>query len=129
MSSREEPRPWSSSYLDQDALREMVECNPHKSTWELALDLNISQSTIYCRLKKIGKVSKLSVWIPHILREKNKKDCISIVTNLLFRQKNDLFLNNIITADEKWVLNDSVRWKKQLIYKDESPQHTPKGRA
>ena len=60
-SLRDEPRPGRSSDLDQDALRELVECNPRKSTRELALDLNTSQSTICRHLKKIGKVSKLGV--------------------------------------------------------------------
>ena len=43
---------------NQDTFRELVECNLRKSTQELALDLNISQSTICCHFKKIGKKSK-----------------------------------------------------------------------
>ena len=31
--------------LNQDAFRELVECNPCKSCWVLALDLNTSKST------------------------------------------------------------------------------------
>ena len=57
---------WSTSLCgepdDQDASRELVECNPFKSTWELILDLNTS---ICHRLKRIEKVSKLGVWVPH----------------------------------------------------------------
>ena len=58
---------------DQDALRELMECNPYKSTQELALDLNTSQSTICPNLKKIGKMNKLSICIAHTPSEKNKK--------------------------------------------------------
>ena len=101
ISLKEEPRLGHSSDLDQNALRELVECNPHKRTWELALDLNTSQSTICHHLKKIGKVSKLGVWIPHSLSEKNKEDYILIATSLLSRLKNDLFLKNIITGEKK----------------------------
>ena len=60
-----------SSDLNQDALKELVECNPYKSTQELVLDFNTFQSTISCHLKKIGKVSKLDIWVPYTLTEKN----------------------------------------------------------
>ena len=96
-----------------------------KSTRELALDLNTSQSTICCHLKKIGNVSKLGVWLPHPLSKKNKEDRISIATSHLLRQRNDPFLKEIISGDEKWVLNDNVQYEKQWIDKDESRQPTP----
>ena len=57
-SLKDEPRPGCSLDLDRDALRELVEYNPRKSTRELALDLNTSQSTICGHLKKMRKVSK-----------------------------------------------------------------------
>ena len=100
---RDKLKPGCSLDLDQEALRDLVECNPLKSTQELVLNLNTFQSTICHHLKKTGKVSKLSAWFPHTLSEKNKEDCISIVTSLLLRQRNDLFLKNIITGDEKCV--------------------------
>ena len=46
MSLRDELRPGHSSDLNQDALKELVECNSGKSTQKLVLDLNTSQSTI-----------------------------------------------------------------------------------
>ena len=46
-SLRDEPRLGRSSDLDEDILRELVECNPRKSSRELAFELNTSQSTIY----------------------------------------------------------------------------------
>ena len=69
-----------------------------KST-QLALDLNTSNFTICSYLKKIGKVTKLGIWLLHTLSEKNN-DHISIVTNFPSRQKNDLFLKYIITGNE-----------------------------
>ena len=58
MSLKDERRPGRSSDLDEDALRELLESNPRKSTRELALVLNASQSTICRHLKKIEKVNK-----------------------------------------------------------------------
>ena len=86
----DKPRLGWLSNLDQDALRKLVDCNLLKRIQELGLDLNTSQSTICCHLKKIRKVSNLGVWLPHTLSEKNKYDCILIVTSLLSRQRNFL---------------------------------------
>ena len=74
----------------------------------------------------MGKVSKLGVWVPHALSEKNKADRLSIATNLHSRQRNDLFLDKIITGDEKWITYDNVAHKRQWVDKDNSPQPDPK---
>ena len=52
-----EPKPRSSSDLDQDALRELVKCNPLKSTRKLALNLNITSHNLQ-PLKKDRKNEK-----------------------------------------------------------------------
>ena len=46
--------PGRSSDLDQYALRKLVECNLHRSTWEFVLDT--SQSTIYYHLLTFPKM-------------------------------------------------------------------------
>ena len=80
---KDELRPRRSSDFDAEALKSLVECNAHQSTRELADKLNTSQSTICCHLEEMGKISKLGVWVPHALSEKNKADHLSIATNLL----------------------------------------------
>ena len=72
MTLKDEPRPGHSSAFDAEALKSLVECNACQSTRELADKLNMSQSTILRHLEKMGKVSKLGVWIPHALR---KNEC------------------------------------------------------
>ena len=54
--------------------------------------------------------------------EKNKEDCVSIVTSLLSKQRNDPFLKNIITDDEKWAFYVEILLKRQLIEVNESLQ-------
>ena len=56
------PKPRLSSDLDEDVSRELVKCNPGKSTRELVLELNTSQSTTCYHSKKKGKESKLDAW-------------------------------------------------------------------
>ena len=55
ISLKVEPKPEQSSDIDEDAFKELVESNPRKSTRELALELNTSQSTICRQLKKDRK--------------------------------------------------------------------------
>ena len=74
----------------------------------------------------MGKVSKLDVWDPHDLREKNKADRLSIATSLLSRQRNDPFLDKIITGDENWITYDNITRKRQWVDKNKSPQPDPK---
>ena len=78
MSLKNEPRPGRSSDFDDDVLKSLVKCSPCQSTRELADKLNTSQSTICHHLEKMGKVSKLGIWVSHALREKNKADHLSI---------------------------------------------------
>ena len=93
------------SDLNQDALRELVECYPGKSTRVLALDLNV-QSTIYNHLKKIEQVSKLGVRMPHSLSEKNQEVSISILTSLLSSERNELYLKNTNSGGKEWIFYD-----------------------
>ena len=54
---KDEHRQGSQPNFDQNAFRELGECNSRKSTRELAPDLIISQCTICRLLKEIGKVN------------------------------------------------------------------------
>ena len=82
-----------SSDLSQDAVREFVEGDSHKSTHKLMFYLATLQSIICRHSEKIGKVSKLVIWVPHTQNEKLKEHRISIRTRLLLlRQRNYLFL-------------------------------------
>ena len=80
--------------LDQDALRELVECRPRLSTLELALDLNTSQFTICRHLKKIGKLSKMAVWVCLGLWHINF--CRLFNAKSIFIQINRFILNNSV---------------------------------
>lgn len=93
----------------------------------MAERLNTSQSTVIRHLEKLGKVSKVGVWVPHNLSERNK-DRMSIATSLLSRVKMEPFLNRIVTGDEKWVTYKNIVPKKQWLDKDEPPLPDPKAK-
>ena len=48
-------------------------------------------------IEKIGKVSKVDVWVFQTQSPKNKDDCIPVVTSPLSKQRND---KNTITDEE-----------------------------
>ena len=47
-------------------------------------------------------------------------------TSVLSQQRNDPFLDEFITDNEKWITYDTVACKRQWVHKDKSPQPDPK---
>ncbi|CAK9820139.1 Histone-lysine N-methyltransferase SETMAR [Anthophora quadrimaculata] len=123
---KDEPRAGRLSDFDDNLLKAILEQNPRQSTRGIAERLNTSQSTVNRHLEKLGKVSKLGVWVPHNLSERNKEDRMSIATSLLSRVKIEPFLNRIVTGDEKWVTYDNIVRKRQWLDKDQPPLPDPK---
>ena len=63
-------------------------------------------------MHQLGYVNHFDVWFPHKLSEKNLLDHISAWDSLLKRNENVLFLKQIVTGDEKWILYNNVEWKR-----------------
>ena len=93
--------------VDDEVLRELVEANPRVTIREIAYDLGVKPSTVSRHLKKIGKVKKLDKWVPHELTESQKMHRYQVCFSLLLRNKNEPFLERIITCDEKWIMYDN----------------------
>ncbi|XP_025265532.1 histone-lysine N-methyltransferase SETMAR-like [Camponotus floridanus] len=108
----DEPRSGRPSDIDDDVLRALIANNTRISTEEIAEVLNIDRSTVFRRLKKMGLTLKLDTWIPHSLSEKNKLDRISTAVSLLGRLEKEVFLDRLVTGDEKWVLYTNVKRKR-----------------
>ncbi|GFT37025.1 histone-lysine N-methyltransferase SETMAR [Trichonephila clavipes] len=95
------PRSGRPVEADKDAIKALVDVNRRITTREIGLRLNLSNSTVYDHLKGLGLSSKLDVWVPHILTERNLCRRIDVCNSLLKRHENDPFLKRIITGDEK----------------------------
>ena len=64
-------------------------------------------------LKPIGKVKKLSKWVPHELTTNQK--IILKCHLLLILCNNEPFLHQIVTFDKKWIVYNTCRWPTQLL--------------
>ncbi|GFX69551.1 histone-lysine N-methyltransferase SETMAR [Trichonephila clavipes] len=95
------PRSGRPVEADKDAIKALVDANWRITTREIGLRLNLSNSTVYDHLKGLGLSSKLDVWVPHVLTERNLCRRIDVCDSLLKRHENDPFLKRIITVDEK----------------------------
>ncbi|GFW80373.1 mariner transposase [Trichonephila clavipes] len=61
----------------------------------------VEADKVYDHLKGLGLSSKLDVWVPYVLTERNLCRCIDVYDSLLKHHENDPFLKGIITGDEK----------------------------
>ena len=64
--------------------------------------------------------------MPQELNDNQKNRCFEVSSRLLLRNKNDPFLDWIVTCDEKWILYDNRRLSAQWLDAGEAPQHFPK---
>lgn len=112
----DQPRSGRPSDIDNDIFCTLVEENPKITTEEIAQRLKIDNSTAFRHLKKLGYISKLETWVPHLLTVENKLNRMNVAISLLARQNEEPFLNRLVTGDEKWILYNNVRrkrtWKK-----------------
>lgn len=126
-SIEDKPRSGRPSEVDDHALRQLVEANPRLTSREMVATLGCSHSTIENHLSKIGKVSKLGSWVPHVLLQKDLDQRCDACLFLLSRRRHFQWLDSVVTGDEKWVLYANHTRKRQWVSIKEKPQPEPKG--
>ena len=123
--AKDKKRPSRLSTVNKRRLRKSIESNPAQTTRELAADLQTTHQTVIRHLHKMGKSPKSPTTVPHELKE-NQKNCrVSDCKALLHRFKNG-GLDRILTCDEKCVLYDNRKARKQWLGRNDPGVLTPK---
>ena len=113
--------------VDSDQIKILIENSQCYTTQEIADILKISKSSTENHLHQLSYVNHFDVWVPHKLSKNNCLDHISVCDSLLKHNENILFLKQIVTGNEKWLLFNNVEWKRSRGKWNEPPLTTPKG--
>ncbi|XP_012240641.1 histone-lysine N-methyltransferase SETMAR-like [Bombus impatiens] len=111
---------------DETHIKAVIDSDRHSTTREIAEKLNVSHTCIKKKLKQLGYVKKLDLWVSHSLKEIRSMQRISICDSLLKRNEIDPFLKRLITGDQKWIVYNNVNGKRSWLMQDEPAQTTPK---
>nr|BAO79485.1 transposase [Campsomeris sp. Cas_Ok01] len=112
--------------VDETHIKAIIDSDRHSTTRDIAEKLNVSHTCIEKKLKTLGYVKKLDLWIPHQLKEIHLTQRISICDSLLKRNENDPFLKNLVTGDEKWIVYNNVTRKRSWVKQDQPAQTASK---
>lgn len=122
----DEPRQGRPPAIDDDRLNSLIMEDPRQSLRQIASQLCCSFGAVQSHIHSLGKVRKLDKWVPHKLSDDQKWQRLTICTSLLSRRKEENFLNQILTCDEKWVAYDNMTRSYQWLDPDEPPHQIPK---
>lgn len=112
--------------VDVDVLKHLIEQDPRLNTRCLGEQLGCSHTTVETHLNELGKTWKYGVWVPHGLSPHQLRLRIDACMDLLTSHRNYLWLRNLITGDEKWVLYVNHTLKRQWLSVGQVGETTPK---
>ncbi|GAV06446.1 hypothetical protein RvY_16437 [Ramazzottius varieornatus] len=112
--------------VDNEVLKTLVESDPSQTTVQLSRHFGVSPRTITEHLHDLGKVRKLEKWVPHSLGALQKEFRFMAFLCHLIRNKKESISDRIITCDEKWILYNNRKRKRQWLDEGEELQEIPK---
>ncbi|XP_078051627.1 histone-lysine N-methyltransferase SETMAR-like, partial [Augochlora pura] len=109
-----------------DKIAEIIDVDWHVSSRSIVRELKIDHETVLNHLHKAGFKKKLDVWMPHRLTQKTMMVRISICNVLAKRNEIDLFLERMVTGNEKWIAYDNIVRKRSWSKPGEAGQTVAK---
>ena len=111
-------RPSSSATTSNiGALEQLITENPKQSTRNLAEQLSLNKETVRTILQRNLSLRKVcSVWVPHVLTERNKEErmeCAANIVSFFDNHSMPYILQHFAVEDESWVLFNTPRTKQE----------------
>lgn len=100
---KDKPRSGQPIKVDQEGILRAVRKNPTLTTRMLAEDFDCNQRTVVNIFRKAGLKWRKVRWVPHLLTDAQRQQRIEIAAQLLGRQEQDPFLQDVVTMDETWI--------------------------
>lgn len=112
--------------VDREEVLAAIEETPSLTTRMLADDFDCGKSTIARILHELGKTWKKTLWIPHELTGPQMQNRLNVAESLLTRHNRAPFLEQLITADDKWVSFNNPDPRHEWRAPGEKTSGTPK---
>ena len=108
-------------------MKAIIESNRHINVRGIAKQLNVSHTTIenHIRIRRLGLVKKLDIWVPDELKEIHLTQRISLCDTHLKSNAVDSFMklsSPPVTGEEKWTIYNNVNRKGSWSKHDEPAQ-------
>ena len=85
-----------------------------------------SHTAMAKHLNELGKTWRYGVWIPNKLSPHQLQYRIDVCMDLMTSHRNYQWLRNLITGDEKWMLDINYKHRRQWLSAGETGTATPK---
>ena len=122
----DQPRSGRPLEVDIDQLKQLIDSDPRLTARCLAEQLGCSHTIVEKHLADLGKSWKYGVWIPHELSTNQLQTRVDICMDLITSHRNNQWLRNLITGDEKWVLYVNHTRRRQWLSTGETGVATPR---
>lgn len=112
---RNEERGRPPKKFEDSELQGLLDEDDSQTQQELADQLHVTQKAVSKRLKAMGKIQKMSKWVPHELNERQQENRKTTCEMLLARYRRKSFLHRIVTGDEKWIYFENPKRKRSWL--------------
>ena len=113
---------WSAIRSWQWPTERITEIDPLTATQVVAQELNVDHPMVIWHLSQIGKVKKFDKWVPLELAT-DQKSCHFEVSSLILCS-NELFLDQIVICDKKWILWENQQRLALWLDREEALKHS-----
>ena len=115
-----------SSELDVELIKQIIEEDPRLTSQYLEGQFGCFHTTVEKHQNDLGKTRRYEVWIPNELSTHQLKYKVDVWLDLMTFHRNYQWLHNLITGNEKCLLDINYKHRRQWVSAGERGTATPK---